>query len=224
MADRSLQQKPGLRCCPQKVCEFNLALVLSGALPSPRLQHPDHTLRGAISQATTLLSCHRGRESLHVGLHQRRRPQGHCPEAQPSWANAAAGHTVVFSGGRVVARTALPWAPSSLSGSPPTCQTKPCRARALPHFRTAGGRACLSVHPSLAWFSGSGTLSLWVKGWDPRPMAQPGKLGPDVRAPLGMQSRGHGNGDFPAGPRPRASAPCAGRCPAAPESRLGRKP
>lgn len=169
MADRSLQQKPGLRCCPQKVCEFNLALVLSGALPSPRLQHPDHTLRGAISQATTLLSCHRGRESLHVSLHQRRRPQGHCPEAQPSWANAAAGHTVVFSGGRVVARTALPWAPSSLSGSPPTCQTKPCRARALPHF-PHGWRACLSVRPP---FPG-----LVLRLWHIEPLGK--RLGPSA--------------------------------------------
>lgn len=119
--------------------------------------------------------------------------------------------------------TALPWALSSRTGSPPTCRTKPCQAHALPHFLHAGGQACLSVHPSLDWFSGSGTSSLWVKGWDPLPTAQPGKPGPDVRAPPGMQSRGHGNRDFPAGPRPRASAPCAGRCPAAPESRLGRK-
>lgn len=112
---------------------------------------------------------------------------------------------------------------ASVEAPRPARQSRAGHVR-FPTSRTAAGRACLSVHPSLAWFSGSGTLSLWVKGWDPRPMAQPGKLGPDVRAPLGMQSRGHGNGDFPAGPRPRASAPCAGRCPAAPESRLGRKP
>lgn len=232
MADRSLQQKPGLRCCPRKVCEFNLALVLSGALPSPRLQHPDHTLRGAISQATTLLSCHRSRESLHVSLQQRRRPQGCCPEAQPSRANSAARHTVVFSGGRAVVGFARLSKQGLLCDSlaagteqpqwkPPGLPDKAVPGTCAPHFLHAGGRACLSVHPALAWFSGSGTLSLRVKGWDPLPTAQPGKPGPDIRAPPGMQSRGHGNGDFPAGPRPRASAPCAGRCTSAPESRLG---
>lgn len=239
MADQSLQQKPGLRCCPQKVCEFNLALVLSGAFWCP-----------AQPQATTPRShspwCHQpGNHSAQLSSEQRipacqppsappppgdaaRKPSPPGPTRRPDTrSSSAAGglsEASPASPNRSCSVTALPWTLSSRSGSPLACRTKPCQARALPHFLHAGGRACLSVHPSLAWFSGSGTLSLRVKGWDPLPMAQPGKPGPDVRAPPGMQSRGHGNGAFPAGPRPRASAPCAGRCPAAPESRLGREP
>lgn len=147
-----------------------------------------------------------------VSLRQHRRPQGGCLEAQPAWASAAAGRTAVVSGRQAVVGFARLSKQELLCDSRAMGPEQPQRKAPQPAGQAVPGicasprptrwRVCLSaVHSALTWFSRSGTLSLWVKGWDPLPRAQQAKHGPDVHAPPGTQSRASqlalGPGDRP---------------------------
>ena len=174
--------------------------MLSGALPAP-CYNPQITLSMVPSARQPLCSvliraedpCLSASVSTAAPREAAWKPSLPGPvrrlDARPSsaagrllWASPASPNRSCFV-------TAVPWALSSPSEKPPNLPDKPGQARVLPRFLHAGGCACLSVHSALTWFSRSGTLSLWVKGWDPLPRAQQAKHGPDVHAPPGTQSR-----------------------------------
>lgn len=111
------------------------------------LQPPDHTLHGAISQATTLLSSHQSRGSLPVSLRQHRRPQGGCLEAQPARAGAAAGRTAVVSGRQAVVGFARLSKQELLCDSRAVGPEQPQRKAPQPAGQ-AGPGACASPLPT----------------------------------------------------------------------------